>query len=161
MPFRNASNGLRRRAAAAERKLLQLGVFRLRLREDRDVGVGVFPEREEILVGSLRLDRISRQRERSAQLQVRQCADGIAGNDPAMIENFLEFRSGFGALVCSQIGQAAHIDGIEDSEEPRSAAERRPQIIGHGDFQQFDGLGRVAAFRIDWFSARSARIAGR
>jgi hypothetical protein len=31
--------------------LLQLGVFRLGLLEDGDVGVGVFPEREELFVG--------------------------------------------------------------------------------------------------------------
>ena len=36
-------------------KLLHLGVFCVRLPKNRDVGVRVFPEREEILVGSLRL----------------------------------------------------------------------------------------------------------
>ena len=34
------------------RRSLQLGVFRLGLLEHRNVGVGVFPEGEEILVGS-------------------------------------------------------------------------------------------------------------
>src|SRR6476619_4984806 len=34
-------------------KLLHLGVFCVRLPKNRDVGVRVFPEREEILVGSL------------------------------------------------------------------------------------------------------------
>jgi len=48
------------------RRSLQLGVFRLGLLEDRDVGVGVFPEGEEILVSSLCLALISRQSERSA-----------------------------------------------------------------------------------------------
>jgi hypothetical protein len=41
------------------RTLRQLGVFCLRLPENRDVGVRVFPEREEILVGSLRLGLVS------------------------------------------------------------------------------------------------------
>jgi hypothetical protein len=44
---------------------LQLCVFRLGLFEDRDVGVGVFPEGEEFLVGGLCLSLISRQSERS------------------------------------------------------------------------------------------------
>jgi hypothetical protein len=44
---------------------------------------------------------------------VRQCADGIAGNDAAVIENFLELRSGFNALVCGLIGPATHVDRIE------------------------------------------------
>jgi hypothetical protein len=48
------------------RRSLQLGVFRLGLLEDRDIGVGVLPEGEEILVGSLCLGLISRQSERSA-----------------------------------------------------------------------------------------------
>ena len=63
--------------------------------EDRDVLIGVFPEGEEILVGSLCLGLISRQGERSAQLQARQRVYGVADNDPAVIENFLEFRGGF------------------------------------------------------------------
>jgi hypothetical protein len=58
------------------------------------------------LVGSLRLGRVSRQCERSAELQVRQRAYGIADHDPAVIENFLEFPGGFGALVFGQIGLA-------------------------------------------------------
>jgi hypothetical protein len=51
--------------------LVQLGVFRLGLLENRDVGVGVFPKSEEILVGCLCLGLISRQGVRSAQLQSR------------------------------------------------------------------------------------------
>ena len=38
-------------ARGEARGLFQLCVFRLGLLQDRDVGVGVFPEREEILVG--------------------------------------------------------------------------------------------------------------
>src|SRR5208282_3204692 len=48
------------------RRSRQLGVFRLGLLEDRDIGVGVFPEIEEILVGGHCLGLISCQRERSA-----------------------------------------------------------------------------------------------
>jgi len=53
------------------RESLQLGVFRLGLLKDADVGVGVFPQSEEILVGRLCLGLISRQGVGSAQLQVR------------------------------------------------------------------------------------------
>lgn len=38
---------------------LQLGVFRFGLLQDGDVGVGLFPESEEVLVGSLCLGLIS------------------------------------------------------------------------------------------------------
>src|ERR1017187_10316770 len=112
---------------------LQPGVFRLGLDEDRDVGVGVFPKGEEILVGSLCPGLISRHGERSAELQVCQWADGIADHDAAMIENLLEFRGGFGALVCGQIGEATDIDRIEGPEETMDAAARRAQLKGNGD----------------------------
>jgi hypothetical protein len=40
-------------------KLLQLRVFSFRLLVDRDVGVGIFPEGEEVLVRRLRLGRVT------------------------------------------------------------------------------------------------------
>ena len=52
-------------AKLAIRCSLQLGVFRLGFLEDRDVGVGVFPESKEILIRSLGLGFVSRQSERS------------------------------------------------------------------------------------------------
>ena len=67
--------------------------------EDRDVGVGVIPEGEKILVGSLCLGLVSRQHKRPAQLQVRQCAYRIADNDP------------IGALAHLQLGRALALSG--------------------------------------------------
>ena len=49
-----------------EAKLLQLRVLRLGFLQDGDVGVGVFPEGEEVLIGSLGLPGVSRQSEGSA-----------------------------------------------------------------------------------------------
>ena len=100
-------------AGVRELKLLQLGVFRLRLQQNWSVGVRVFPEREELLVGRLGLDLVSRQNERSAQLQVRQCADGIAEHDSSVVDNFLEFPCGFRPLMCRQIGSATDIGRVE------------------------------------------------
>ena len=40
--------------------LLQLRVFRLGSNEDGDVGISIFPEREEILIGSSCLDVVAR-----------------------------------------------------------------------------------------------------
>ncbi len=89
------------------------------------ISIGVFPESQEILVSGLRLGLVSRYSESSGQLQVRQCSNGIADHDPAMIENFLEFRGGFGALVFRQISLAAHIDRIESPEVAVPTAPRR------------------------------------
>ena len=36
----------------------------------------------------------------------------LVHHNPAMVENFLEFACGFAAFMRSQIGFAAHIDGI-------------------------------------------------
>ena len=129
-----APSGFRRRNSSGIfptplAELRQLGVFRFGLLEDRDVGVGVFPEGEEILVGSLCLGLFSRHSERSAELQARHCTYGIADNDPAVIKNFLEFRGGFGALAPGQIGRAAHIDRIEGPDGPNGATALPAQLI--------------------------------
>src|ERR1039457_2081358 len=130
-------------AKLAVRRSLHPGVFPLGLLEDRDVGVGVFPDVEEILVGSLCLGLVSRQNEGSAKLQMRHCAYGIADNDPAVIENLLKFRGGFGALVRGQIGLTTHIDRIEGPEVTMYGAARHAQVIGNGALQQVNRLGRL------------------
>src|SRR5580700_3197506 len=105
-----SKNGM---TAFYERQLLQICVLRLGLLQDGDVGVSVFPERKEILVGGSCFASISRECVGSAQLQVRQCADGIAEHDPSVVDNFLEFPCGFRPLMCGQIGPATDIGGVE------------------------------------------------
>jgi len=109
---------------AATRKLLQLDVFCLRLPENRNVGVRVVPEREEILVASSCLGGISRQRECSAELQARQRADGIADHNPAVIENLLEFCRRFDSLMCGQMRFATHRGHVANRSRRHEAAER-------------------------------------
>jgi hypothetical protein len=81
--------------------LLQLRVFRLGLLQDGDVGVGVFPEGEEIFVcgecpdaggigiRSMRSSRLQSICPRHAQM--RQRSRPAVRNDPAVVENLLEF----------------------------------------------------------------------
>jgi hypothetical protein len=45
--------------SAKKRRLLQLRILCLCLFEDGDVGIGVFPEREEILIGGTGFDRVA------------------------------------------------------------------------------------------------------
>ena len=94
-------------------ELLQLCVLRLGLLQNRNVRVCIFPERKEILIGGFRLGLVTRQCLSPAESHVRESANRIADHDPAVIENFLEFRSGLGALMCRQIGQATDIGGVE------------------------------------------------
>ena len=43
---------------------------------------------------------------------MRQHDCGVANHDPAMIQNFLEFAGGFGAMVGGQKRLATQIDGV-------------------------------------------------
>jgi hypothetical protein len=51
--------------------LLQLRVFRLGFFEDRDVGVGIFPEREKILKSFLRLGSVALEGIRAGEAEMR------------------------------------------------------------------------------------------
>jgi len=64
---------------------------------DGDVGVGLFPEREEIFVGGFGFGAFACHHVGSAQLQVRQCADGFVLHNPAMVEDFLKLGPLLGA----------------------------------------------------------------
>src|ERR1035438_10541458 len=73
---------------------------------------------------------------------MRQCADGIAGDDPAMIEYLLEFRGGLSALVQGKVSPATHVDWIERPEGPVIPTERHAELIRSGYLKRFDRLGR-------------------
>jgi len=106
--------------------LLQLGVFGFGLLIDGNVGVGVLPAHQEILIGRCGLGSVSRLRVSTAQLQMRHCAYRIADYDPPMVDNLLELRSGFGTSSFSQIGLATHIDGIKRPKERLNTARGAP-----------------------------------
>ena len=59
------------------RPLLQLRVLRLGFLHYGNVGVGVLPEGEEILVRTLRFGGVAREAVGAGQTQVRQCADWL------------------------------------------------------------------------------------
>jgi hypothetical protein len=105
--------------------LLQRRVLRLGLLQNGNVGIGVFPESEEILVGSPCLSSVSRQQVRPRQFQVRECTDGFVHNETGMIENLLELSGSSGALVHCQIRLASQVNGIKS------------EIQEYGRFSQF------------------------
>src|SRR5271168_146581 len=110
---------------------MQLRVLRLGFFQDRYIGVVVFPEGEEILIGGLCLCLVTRQSVRSAQLQVRKCANGIGGNEATVIEDLLEFRGGFSPLVYGQISLATHVGGIEVPKKTEKSDGRHAQFMGN------------------------------
>lgn len=71
--------------------------------EHRQVRVGILPEGEEILIRVPGLARVAGDNVCSAELQVRQGADRIGGDDTTVIEDFLKFRRGLPAASCRKI----------------------------------------------------------
>jgi hypothetical protein len=58
--FRPPAAGIDLRPLLQEDQLLQLRVLRFGFLQDRNVGVGVFPQREEVLVSGAALDAVTR-----------------------------------------------------------------------------------------------------
>src|SRR5262245_32618138 len=98
------------------RRLRESCVFCPCFLENRNVRVGVLPERQEIAVGTLRLHRVARERERSGQLQARQRIHGIDEDDAAMIENPLELGGSLGGLTGCEVCEPANVDRIQSAE---------------------------------------------
>src|SRR5215469_8331233 len=80
---------------------------------------------------------------------MRQCADGIAHDNPAMVQNFLEFCGGFGSFVRGQVGLPLEKDGIESAEEPEVAASGSAELTGNSCLQSLDSTRRLALFKVD------------
>src|SRR6202022_1791480 len=93
---------------SVRRRLLQLRILRLGFLQDGDVGVGVFPEREEVLVGGERPDAggIGIRALRGSRLQgigtshsqSRQRSRPAIPDDAAVVENLLKLGGGSAAL---------------------------------------------------------------
>jgi len=127
----------------------------LGLLEDWDVGIGVFPETEEVPIDSSGPIVVTRQSVSYAELKMGQCAYWIANHDAAVFENLLELDGGFGAPMCGNIGFTPHIDRIYGSKKCADGAARRPSFIRHCDFSC-----SIAFVESPWLSARLARKTG-
>ena len=94
--------------------LLQLRVLGFGLLVDRDVGIGVFPEGEEILIrgaGFVAGDRIglSFERIRARESKASQRSPGEVGDQSVVVDELLELRCRGLAVVPHEIRLAAHI----------------------------------------------------
>src|ERR1700690_2355042 len=103
----------------AGQALLQLRILRFRLLQDRDVGVGVFPEREEILVGGERTTagKVSICALRgsgfrgigTSHAQMRQRSRPAVPDDAAVVDDLLKLGGGFFALSGCEICLSTYI----------------------------------------------------
>jgi len=78
--------------------LRELGVFGFGLLEDWDVGVGIFPEGEKILVGGAGFRGVTGQGVGAGEFEMSQGADEAIADQPAMVEDFLKFGGRGGSL---------------------------------------------------------------
>ncbi len=77
--------------AALGRSSLQVVAFCFGLLKDGNVGVSVFPQCEEVLIGGSGIGRVGLQCIRAGEAEMCECSDRLVDYDPAMIEDFLEF----------------------------------------------------------------------
>ena len=124
-------------------RLLQFCVLGLGLFQNGSIGVRIFPEREEILTRGFCLGYFSRESVRSAQLQVRQRANGIANYNAPMVKNFLELGTCFTTSALSQISLPSYIDGIKRPIEAMDGATRRTQFVRSSRLKQFERFRRI------------------
>ena len=96
-------------------QLLQFRVLGLGLLQDWDVGIGIFPKREEILIRGAGFGGIAVHGISSADLKMRECADARVEHKPTMVEDFLEFGRSLAALMRSEIGEAANVGRIKSN----------------------------------------------
>src|SRR5712692_8318429 len=75
-------------------RLLQLGEFGFGLLEDGKVGVSVFPQREEILIGLAALGGLASERVGARQPEMRQHMDRTTGVDTSVVQEFLKLNFG-------------------------------------------------------------------
>lgn len=123
--------------------LLQPGELGFGLLKDRAVRVGVRPERQKILVGSLRAHRVTRQRECPRKLDARRGTDRIVEDDAGVVEDLLELRRRLSTLVRGQVREATDVDRIEGAERPLKRTRRRAELVRYGAPQLFDRLCRL------------------
>ena len=81
--------------------LLQLGVLGFGGDEDGDVGVGVFPEGEEILIGGAGLGGIARESVGTGQAEMGECTQRAVDHDAAVVDKPLKL-CGCGTAVVGQ-----------------------------------------------------------
>src|ERR1700684_372399 len=126
---------------------LQFGIFSFSLLKNRNIGVGIFPEREEILIGRAGAAGVACFCSRSRQAEMRQRAGPTVPYNPAMIEQLLEFSGRGGSLLRLQIRFTAQINLIHAGviETPDNLS----KLVRRSGLKQFDRLRSISAAELD------------
>jgi hypothetical protein len=97
----------------------ELGVLRLGLLQDGDVGIGVFPEREEILIGRAGFGRITLHGIGAGKSEAGQCATRKVHHHSSVVNELLKFRCRSVAVVEHEIGFPTQINWAQEYRELR------------------------------------------
>src|SRR5437588_12145817 len=116
---------------SAVRHLLQLRVLRLGFFQDGDVGVGVFPKGEEVLVGRFCLRSVASHGVCTSKTEMGECSQREVDNDASVIEKLLELGGCGSTVMGCQICLAANVSRIQS---PNLELRRSPQLIGSSGF---------------------------
>ncbi len=115
----------------------QLG---LRLREKRNVGIGILPQSEELAVDRLGFRRFAGIAKGASQLQAGGGTDRVGQQESGMVEHSLELSGGFAGFVELPVGQTAHIGRVQRTIACVPAHSRLCQFISFRYVQNFDGF---------------------
>src|SRR5262245_41469524 len=92
-----------RRSLSQAAPLLQLGVFRLGLLEDRNVGISVFPASKEVLVGRSSFSGIAGESIGAGETNPRKCIERICRRYPPALQNPLILGRGVLSIPSLQV----------------------------------------------------------
>src|ERR1700752_3750589 len=93
--------------------LLQPRVLGLGLLQDGDVGVGVFPEGEEVLVGGAGFGSVVLQDVGAGNTEMSERSPWGVEDNVAVVEDFLKLRGCLFALMRGEVGLAADVGWIQ------------------------------------------------
>src|SRR6266849_7877105 len=133
-------------AAGSQPRSYQPRILLLGFLQDGDVGIGVFPESEKILVCGAGLTDVGLHRVSTSEAEVGECPQREVQHNTAMIEEFLELGSGCRAVVGHELGLAAQVHRVQSSLLRRWW---RTQLVGSSGFQKYQSLGWIATVEFD------------
>src|SRR6202011_1633920 len=123
---------------------MQLGILRLGLLEDGNIRIGIFPQRQKILVRGTALRTFALHRVGAPELQMRQRSDGFVEHNATMVEEFLKFFCRFNASVRRKKRFSSHIDRIQIGPVIK-AKRRQTKFMRSSDLQSIKRPLRVRA----------------
>src|ERR1700730_7393876 len=94
-------------------RLLQPRILGFGSNQDRNIGVGVFPEREEILIRGPGFGGVALQCVGTSETEMGEYTCRTIPQHPAMVEDFLKFGGCGRHLLRAQISLGANVDRIQ------------------------------------------------